>query len=207
MLPPDQALARLREGNTAFATAVRDGAPLPCPELAPDRLAAPQRPLAAILTCADSRVTPEWIFQQGIGDIFVVRVAGDVPAVPCVESLEFAVAQLGVQLVVVLGHTHCGAVKATLAELLEPHPEGPLAIPDTMGRIMPALARLRGERPELAGDELEHAAIHADVHETVARLCTDSDILRKAVDAGELRVLGAVYDMAAGTVAFLEAKP
>lgn len=203
MLSAAEALARLQEGNEKFAAAVRAGGPLPCPALQPERMDAPQKPFAAILGCADSRVTPEWIFQQGIGDIFVVRVAGDVPAVPCEESLEFAVAHLGVRLIVVLGHTHCGAVKATLAELAEPSPGGP-ALPDTMGRIMPCLEKLHAEHPELEGDELEDAAIHADVRQTVQDLLDDSEILRAAVEAGDLEIVAAVYDMATGVVAYEE---
>ena len=204
MLPPDEALARLEEGNDRFATAVRDGVPLPFPELLSGKMAAPQQPFAAILSCADSRVTPEWIFQQGIGELFVVRVAGDVPVVISEENLEFAVDQLGVRLVVVLGHTHCGAVVATLAELQTPHAEGPAALPDTIARIRPSLERLRAEQPDLAGDELENAAVHVDVRATVEQLLADSEVLDKAVAEGRLRIVGAVYDLETGAVTYEE---
>lgn len=206
MLPAAEALARLKEGNEKFATAVCDGGPLPFPELRIDRMAAAQQPFAAILGCADSRVTPEWIFQAGIGELFVVRVAGDVPAVPCEESLEFAVDQLGVRLVVVLGHTHCGAVKATLAHLMDPEEESPAAIPDTIGRILPTLEKLHAEHPELEGDDLEDEAVHVDVRETVGELLADSEILCRAVDEGSLRIVGAVYDMETGVVTYEEEK-
>lgn len=196
-----EALARLMQGNETFVAAARDSAPLPFPELRPEKMAAAQEPFAAILGCADSRVTPEFIFQQGIGDLFVVRVAGDVPAAACRESLEFAVAHLGVPLVVVLGHSECGAVKATLAELDAPREGGP-ALPDTMGLLKPQLEKLRAARPDLDGDELVDMAVHVDVAATLKRLLVDSEVLATAVDAGKARLVGAVYDMATGAVSF-----
>ncbi|MEY4187851.1 MAG: hypothetical protein RIT02_2885 [Planctomycetota bacterium] len=152
-----------------------------------------QYPFAAILGCADSRVSPEVIFDQGQGDLFVVRVAGNVLGDFEQASLEYAVQNLGVRLVLVMGHEQCGAVKAAL---------GGTAIPGAIGRLIeeirPAVEQAQGQ----AGDLLNNA-IRRNVCHTVDVLLERSEAVRALVEAGEVRVIGLVYDLTSGDLQFL----
>ncbi|MCE9562659.1 MAG: carbonic anhydrase [Planctomycetes bacterium] len=151
-----------------------------------------QYPLAALLGCADSRVSPELIFDQGEGDIFVVRVAGNIVGEAEVASLEYAVANLGVKLLVVLGHENCGAVKAALTMN-----NAPGALGFLLREIAPAVA----EAQALPGSLL-HNAVDCNVKHSVHMLLERSDTLRKAVDDGLVRVVGVVYELSTGDIKF-----
>src|SRR5271165_1072569 len=118
-IPADQALARLREGNLRFVADARDGGTLST-RTRRIELAAGQKPFAAILGCSDSRVPVEIVFDQGLGDLFVIRVAGNIVAPSQIGSVEFAAENFGTRLVVVLGHSSCGAIEATLDQLQRP---------------------------------------------------------------------------------------
>jgi carbonic anhydrase len=189
-VPPQDALRLLAAGNERYATAK-----LTHPDLTPDRrkaVATGQRPYAAVLGCADSRVPPELLFDQGLGQLFVVRVAGNVADDGALASLEYAAQHLGVRLIVVLGHERCGAVQAALSGK---EPEGHLG---TLVRpIQAAVAR----RPKV-GDDAVESAMQANVQGVVDQLRASTPILGRLVKEGKLQVNGARYDLDTGRVTF-----
>lgn len=166
-----------------------------------------QRPFAVVLGCSDSRVPPEVVFDQGPGELFVVRVAGNVVTPAAVGSVEYAVAECGAQLVVVLGHTHCGAVRATI-ELLHTSDSGVSSnLEAVIGRIRPTVEGLLAERAPLADDasnELLSRSIRANVRASVNDLRLASDVLRRHMTDEEFLVVGAEYSIETGHVEFLE---
>ncbi|HEV8716431.1 MAG TPA: carbonic anhydrase [Candidatus Binatia bacterium] len=192
---PDEVLRELLEGNQHFIRGE-----LTHPGRRPEDfqpLAKGQRPRAVIVGCADSRVTPEILFDQGIGDLFVVRVAGNVisGAGAIVEgSIEYAVAELGVPLVVVLGHGQCGAVKAVIKHIDE-HDPLPGALDDLVNMIKPAVTRAKGQ----SGDLLENA-VKANVQIGVERLQTLEPVLADFIKQRKVKVVGATYDLHSGRV-------
>jgi carbonic anhydrase len=194
----DEVLARLVEGNHRFVKGE-----LLHPGRRPEDfrpLAEGQSPVAAVVGCADSRVAPELIFDQGIGDLFVVRVAGNVVSgggALVKGSVEYAVAELGVPLVLVLGHSQCGAVKAAIQHL-DANDALPGSIGDLVAAIKPAVAEAKGR----AGDLLDNA-IKANVERGVQRLKALEPILAERVQKGKVKVVGAVYDLASGKVSVL----
>ncbi len=192
---PDTVLARLLEGNKRFVNGQLVNPGRRPADFAP--LAEGQAPLAIIVGCADSRVSPELVFDQGVGDLFVVRVAGNVisGAGPFIKgSIEFAVAELGARLIVVLGHEACGAVKAAVAHI-DANDVLPGAIRDLVEVIRPAAASVRGK----PGDKLDNA-IEANVALGVERLKGLDPILSGLVKTGELKVVGAIYKLRTGVV-------
>jgi carbonic anhydrase len=196
-LTADQALARLKAGNLRFQQDPRaenwtfDG-----PH--PSTLAGGQRPFAAVLGCADSRVPVEVVFGQGPGQLFVVRVAGNVAASSQLGSLEFAVAVLGVRLVVVLGHTRCGLVDAALHP---PQTPLPAHLATLARRVAGALGEDHG-----AGDEATRLdrAVRANVRLTCHEILDGSEVIGAKAAAGKVRVVPAVYDLSSGVVAWLD---
>jgi len=190
-LKPDAALERLKAGNARFASGN-----LSHPHQSPARrakLAEGQRPFAIILGCSDSRTAPEVVFDQGLGDLFVVRSAGNVVDDIALGSIEYAVEHLGASLIVVLGHESCGAVKATLdGGKLPGH------LPAIAKAIRPAV-KASAKRPGNALDNavLENARLEAE------RVALSKPILRKLVEEGKVRVVAARYDLDTGRVAFL----
>lgn len=198
-LGPDEVLAALIEGNKRFIA----GTPSLLSRRRPEDFAAlaeGQAPRAIIVACADSRVAPELIFDQGVGDLFVVRVAGNVVtgAGPVVKgSLEFAVAELGARLILVLGHTACGAVKAAVAHI-DNKDALPGAIEGLVDVIRPAAAIATGQ----PGDKVENA-IKANVQKCVETIKGLDPILSKFAGSGALKVVGGVYDLKSGRVDLL----
>ncbi len=152
-----------------------------------------QRPRAIVLGCADSRVPPEAVFDQGLGDLFVVRTAGNVADRIALGSMEYAVEHLHVPLLVVLGHRKCGAVTAAAGG--EPMPTANLTA--IMDRIAPAVARYRATA---AGEQLVNLAIEGNVDQSARDILTNSPILTEAAAAGRLAVVRAVYEMESGRV-------
>jgi carbonic anhydrase len=196
---PDAVLARLIEGNERFMAGKTSLLTRRRPEDFA-ALAEGQAPSAIVIACADSRVAPELIFDQGIGDLFVVRVAGNVVsgAGPIVKgSIEFAVAELGARLIMVLGHSQCGAVKAA-AEHIEANDTLPGSIGPLVEIIRPAVSRAEG-RP---GDKLTNV-IRANVERCVETLQGLDPILSKFSKSGELKVVGATYELRSGKVEVL----
>jgi carbonic anhydrase len=161
-----------------------------------------QHPLAAILSCSDSRVPVEIIFDQGIGDLFVVRVAGNVAATDEIGSLEYAVDHLATPLVVVLGHTLCGAVSAVLDDAKLPPHIAALASP-----IEPAVAKARQDHPEATREVLLKAAITNNVRQAIKDILRQSPLIREKVRDDQVKVVGAIYDIDSGQVEWLGPHP
>ncbi|WBV45156.1 carbonic anhydrase [Pseudoroseomonas cervicalis] len=185
---PEAALQRLREGNARYAANMPRQRDFSARRAA---LAAGQSPFAAVLGCADSRVAPELAFDQDPGDIFVVRVAGNFVTREGLGSLEYGARVLGTKVILVLGHTRCGAVDATLASLRQPQ-----ALPGHVGELVEAMKPGIAAAPP--GD-----AVAANVRHNVMRLLQSGPVLPEMVAAGELRIAGGVYDLATGQVTFL----
>lgn len=160
-------------------------------------IAASQHPFAIVLGCADSRVPPEVVFDQGLGDLFVIRVAGEVATPGVLGSVEYAVDHLGCHTIIVLGHTHCGAVEAALKSTDNTPPEGNV---DTLIReIRPEILKIDRNSP----DALE-AAVRAFAKAVAAELTDRSPILRDAVKKGDLLITPACYDLDSGRVEFMQ---
>lgn len=196
MISSAEALQRLRDGNRRFvagASSIDDA--LSAARRA--ELVDGQNPFAVILACSDSRVPVELVFDQGLGDLFVIRVAGNIVAPSQVGSVEFAAANLGAKLVVVLGHSNCGAVDATLKELAQEEATRSPNLRSIVDRIRPALEAL-------VNPSLQDAVV-ANVHRSVDRLRHGSTILEELVGSGELTIVGAEYTLESGVVTFLDA--
>lgn len=156
-----------------------------------------QHPLAAIVSCADARVPPEIVFDQGLGDLFVVRLAGNILDDAALASLEYAVEHLGVQYIMILGHSHCGAVEAAIKGGTVPGHIGSL-----VRAIQPAVDKARHQ----PGNLLENA-VRANVIMVVQQLKSSKPILEESIKKGGLTVVGALYDLNDGTVTILPDKP
>lgn len=192
---PDAALKLLTEGNERYvANQPRER------DFSAGRAsrALSQAPFAAILSCADSRIAPELAFDQGPGDLFVVRVAGNFVTIDGLASLEFGAAVLGTKLIMVLGHSSCGAVNATVAALQKGN-KLPGHIADLVRAMKPGI---EGEIKQ-AGQNLEQRAVVANVRHNVKRLQQATPILAEMVAKKKLRVVGAVYDLPTGKVALV----
>jgi carbonic anhydrase len=191
-IPPGEALELLKAGNDRYS---HDQPDLPKATVARRiEVALGQHPFAVIVGCADSRVPPETVFDQGLGDLFVVRTAGNVVSDYDIASIEYAVKHLGSRLIVVLGHEKCGAVDAAVKQL---HEEGRL--PKLLARIAPAVEAAR----KLDGDLLENS-VQENVRRVVAELKRDKPVLDRLVKEGKIEVTGAVYDLNTGRVTFLD---
>jgi carbonic anhydrase len=184
-------MKELLDGNTRFV----EGKPA-SKDLGDARrheLAGGQHPKAVVLSCSDSRVPPEHLFDQGLGDLFVVRLAGNVPEPAAIGSVEYAVEHLGVGLVVVLGHHACGAVKAAIAG---GKPEGNIGV--IVKDIAPAVATAR--KTGKSGAALEDAAVHENARRAAAALTEKSPVLKQLAKQGKLEIKVAVYDLETGTL-------
>jgi carbonic anhydrase len=196
-----EALRLLKEGNARYA----EGKPQhPRQDRARRALTAAQgqHPLAAVLTCSDSRVPAEIIFDQGIGDLFVIRVAGNVAATDEIGSIEYAVDVRAVPLVVVLGHTQCGAVGAVLDET-----KLPPNIANLLEPVKPAVDKAREANPQAAKDVLLKAAITGNVWQAMEDMLRLSPTIRERVKDGRAQVVGALYDLDSGQVQWLGPHP
>jgi carbonic anhydrase len=186
-------IARLQEGNRRFVEGK-----LASKDFAHQRaeLTKGQKPFVIVLTCSDSRVSPEFIFDESLGQIFVVRVAGNVADSVALGSIEYAAEHLRVGLLLVLGHDHCGAVEATIAGGEISPNVGSLA-----WRIKPAVERARATH--VKEDDALKASITENVFEQMKQVVQQSDVLNEMVEKGELSIAGGVYDLASGNVRFL----
>lgn len=187
---PDRALARLMEGNRRY----RKNHPRPNPLARPDRrreIARAQKPFAIVLTCSDSRVTPELIMDQRLGDLFVVRVAGNVVDPIVLGSIEYAAANLGPQLLMVLGHQRCGAVSAAVAS--QGQVEGNVGA--IVESVRPAVEKARAQAGEGPESRLVERAIEENVRQVVAQIPQRSPALARLVKEGKLRIVGGVYNL------------
>jgi carbonic anhydrase len=206
MIPAREALDRLREGNLKFATNVRG------PDAFTDHdrraeLAAGQQPFAIILGCSDSRVPAEIVFDQGLGDLFVIRVAGNIVAPSQVGSVEFAAARYETRLVVVLGHSQCGAIAATLEELQRPTENQSRNLRAIVDRVRPSVEGLLATDLRHDIDALVKQAVRANIRASVNHLRHGSEVLEQLIQEDGLRVVGAEYSLETGVVEFFDGAP
>jgi carbonic anhydrase len=204
MISAREALAALREGNQRFVSNQRreEG-----DSTARRRaLAALQEPFAIILGCSDARVPAELVFDQGLGDLFVIRVAGNIVAPSQVGSVEFAAEAFGTRLVVVLGHTNCGAIHATLQQLARPWREQSRNLSSIVDRIRPAVEDLLSAAPHDTA-ELEHRAVRANIRMSANHLRHGSGVLEELIRTDGLLVVGAEYSVDSGVVDFFDGVP
>lgn len=206
MIEPHEALQRLREGNRRFASDESSSTALTS-EAHRASLVSGQQPFAVILGCSDSRVPAEIVFDQGLGDLFVIRVAGNIVAPSLVGSVEFAAQKLGTRLVVVLGHTHCGAVQATLDELLKPSDTPSLNILSIVERVRPAVEPLLETELRRDHEKLIRHAVRANIKSSASQLRHGSVVLERLVLEEELLVVGAEYSLESGLVDFFDGVP
>ncbi len=196
------ALARLREGNGRFAQQVVSLQALHS-HTRRGELARQARPFAIILGCSDSRVPAEFVFDQGLGDLFVIRVAGNITAPSQIGSVEFAVERFGIRLVVVMGHSHCGAIEASLAQIREPTRVS-RGMKSIVERISPTLEGLVQGCHWPNEDSLLQAAVRANVRVSVNQLRHGSGLLERLHLTEELLIIGAEYSVDNGEVEFLD---
>ncbi len=198
---PREALQRLIEGNTRFQQHKSD----PAARVWDARMAErTQRPFATVLGCSDSRTPVEIIFDQGLGDLFVIRVAGNIVAPSVTGSIEFAASQFGPRLVVVLGHTNCGAIGATVRAIRTGDNPESRNIRSITDRITPHLSELIASAEGTVEEQLLREAMRANVRASADHLRHGSRILEDLVLAGRIVVVGAEYDIARGKVHFFD---
>ena len=200
MLTAAQALARLQEGNRRFVADEDSGALAHAARRA--ALVNSQEPFAIILSCSDSRVPAEHVLGQGLGDLFVIRVAGNIVAPSQVGSVEFAAARFGTRLVVVMGHTQCGAITATLEELTGKSGPQSRNLASIVDRVRPSVEPLL--KKKLEPDALHHAAVRANVQTSVHHLRHGSVLLERLIESNGLHVVGAEYSLETGAVDFFD---
>ena len=199
MIPAPEALERLKEGNRRFASGN------PNRETFAKDVA--QEPFAIILGCSDSRVPAEIVFDQGLGDLFVIRVAGNIVAPSQVGSVEFAAERFGTRLVVVLGHSQCGAIQATLDELRQPTEKQSRNLHSIVDRIRPSVEALLATPLKEDPEALFKYAVRANVRVSASHLRHGSEVLEQLIQKQGLVVVGAEYSLETGVVEFFDHVP
>jgi carbonic anhydrase len=200
MISTEEALNRLRKGNERFVSDSSIFNNALSHKSRRHSLAEDQDPFAIILGCSDSRVSSEIVFDQGLGDLFVVRVAGNIVAPSQIGSIEFAVERFGARLVVVMGHSRCGAIQATLDSLRCPSENQSKNLRSIVDRIRPSLELLDIDQdPEITLQQ----AVRANIHSSVSQLQQESRVLEQLIKKGDLLILGAEYSLDTGIVNFL----
>ena len=198
---PEAALKMLEQGNKRFISA-GFSRPNQNAKRRVETADKGQNPFAVILSCADSRVPVEVLFDRGIGDIFVIRDAGNIATTTDIGSIEFAVDHLGTPLVVVLGHSKCGAVSAAVQG-----GEAPPNIKAIVDFIAPAVTTAKDANPDKTGEALVPAAITANVWQATADIFKNSPLIREKVKEGKLKLVGATYDIKSGKVTWMGPHP
>ena len=201
MITAGSALDRLKAGNRRFVEGNLNSESLASPARR-NTLVSDQNPFAIMLGCSDSRVPGEMIFDQGLGDLFVIRVAGNIVAPSQIGSVEFAAENFGCQLVVVLGHSKCGAVSATLEQLQHPEETRSKNLRSIVDRISPSVGGLLESDLKDNPEALLEAAVEANIRASVEQLRQGSDILKQLVESRELLIVGAEYSLQTGVVNF-----
>ena len=205
-MSPSDSLERLREGNRRFV-ANQSTASLASTHARRATLVAGQEPFAIVLGCSDSRVPAELVFDQGFGDLFVIRVAGNIVAPSQVSSVEFAAVRFGTRLVVVMGHTQCGAVQATLEELLGLATTQAWNLRSIVDRVRPSVETLLSAGHDRDPEALMHAAVRANVRAAADHLRHGSHLLEQLIRDDGLLVVGAEYSLESGVVTFFDGVP
>jgi len=203
MLTATEALEKLQEGNNRFVSGVRSIETI-VKQIQRDDFIENQAPFAIILGCSDSRVPAEIIFDQGLGDLFVIRVAGNIVAPSQVGSVEFAVERFGTPLVVVLGHSMCGAVIATIDELENPSINKSSNILSIVNRIRSIVEPLFNTDLHKNPEQLLETAIRANILAATDHLRHGSQMLEQLILKGKLEIVGAEYSLKTGEVDFFD---
>jgi carbonic anhydrase len=198
-----EALQRLKDGNARFLSDVHGPDSL-TDQTRRHELVGAQEPFAIILGCSDSRVPAEIVFDQGVGDLFVIRVAGNIVAPSQVGSVEFAAERFNTRLVVVLGHSQCGAVLATLEEMRRPSEEQSRNLRSIVDRIRPSVAPLLSTGVSLDHDALVRQAVRANIRVSVDHLRHGSEVLEQLIQSNGLMIVGAEYSIETGVVEFFD---
>jgi len=203
MVTAQESLKRLQEGNRRFIQSLQDGSES---SINPRRneLVAEQSPSAIILGCSDARVPAEIVFDQGLGDLFVIRVAGNIVAPSQIGSVEFAAEMFGTRLVVVLGHSNCGAIQATIESMRSGEPLHSHNLPSIVDRIRPFVETLAETDLKNDPEALVRYAVRANIRGAVNNLKQGSRILERLVQQDGLMVIGAEYSLETGEVKFLD---
>jgi carbonic anhydrase len=204
MIAAPAALERLRQGNARFAADVSRRVTT---RRKRRELASGQEPFAIVLGCSDSRVPAEIVFDQGLGDLFVIRVAGNIVAPSQIGSVEFAADRFKTRLVVVLGHSSCGAILATLEQLQRPSAEQSPGLRSIVDRIRPAVQGLLDTGLSASREELLREAVRANIRLAANQLRHGSEILEDLMAREGLLVIGAEYSLESGVVAFFDGVP
>ncbi|MDE2150106.1 MAG: carbonic anhydrase [Gammaproteobacteria bacterium] len=203
MIPALEALERLRQGNRRFVSSIGSSdSLLRCSRRV--ELTQTQTPLAIVLGCADARVPAEIVFDQGLGDLFVIRVAGNIVAPSQIGSVEFAASRFGTRLVVVLGHSQCGAVLATIEELQQATENQSRNLRSIVDRVRPSVESLLRTELKHDPDALVRHAVRANVGVSVSHLRHGSEILEQLIRDDGLLVVGAEYSLDTGVVEFFD---
>jgi carbonic anhydrase len=203
MIAAQDALDRLRDGNRRFISEIGNNGPLTS-QARRSELAAGQEPFAIILGCSDSRVPAEIVFDQGLGDLFVIRVAGNIVAASQVGSVEFAASRYSTRLVVVLGHSQCGAILATLEELQQPTANQSRNLRSIVDRVRPSVEALLATELRRDPDALVRQAVRANIRASANHLRHGSDLLEQLIQKEGLVIVGAEYSLETGTVDFFD---
>jgi carbonic anhydrase len=206
MISVSEALERLREGNRRFVSDVRGSAAL-VTQTRRSELAEGQEPFAIILGCSDSRVPAEIVFDQGLGDLFVIRVAGNIVASSQIGSVEFGAERFGTPLVVVLGHSRCGAVLATLEELMRPREKQSRNLRSIVDRIRPSVEGLLATELRHDSEALVRHAVRANIRASANQVRHGSEVLEELIQKGRVLVVGAEYSLETGCVDFFDGLP
>jgi carbonic anhydrase len=206
MISAREALELLREGNRRFVSGTKISDILTS-QTRRSELAAGQEPFAIILGCSDSRVPAEIVFDQGLGDLFVIRVAGNIVAASQIGSVEFAAERFGTRLVVVLGHSQCGAVRATLEELQQPTDNQSRNLRSIVDRVRPSVEALLSTELRDDPEALVRHAVRANVRVSASHLRHGSEVLEQLIQRDGLLVVGAEYSLETGTVEFFDGVP
>jgi len=198
-----EALRKLKKGNQLFVDATSEGSELST-RIRRDEMMLEQKPFAIILGCSDSRVPAELVFYQGLGDLFVIRVAGNVVAPSQIGSVEFACQRYGTQLVVVLGHSQCGAIETTVDALIGDPDQLSPNVAAIVDRVTPAVHSIITGHESEDRAELIHKSMRANVELSVRMLSMRSRIIRGLLSHNELKIVGAEYSLETGVVDFYE---
>ncbi|MBT8099901.1 MAG: carbonic anhydrase [Gammaproteobacteria bacterium] len=199
MITADKALSRLRAGNERFAAGLQS---VEAMSARPADTASDQSPFAIILGCSDSRVPAEIVFDQGLGDLFVIRVAGNIVAPSQIGSIEFAASKFGTRLVVVMGHSQCGAVIATVEQLQTPSDSRSRNLRSIVDFVRPSVEASLAEGSDDDHDALVERAVRANIRASVDHLRHGSEILEELIADDALTIVGAEYSLTTGLVEF-----
>lgn len=201
-----EALKQLQEGNKRFTQDI-NGNDIEMNAAQRTELVEKQEPAAIILGCADARVPAEIVFDVNLGDLFVVRVAGNIVTPTQIGSIEYAVHNLGTRLIVVLGHSSCGAVAATVDSVVSSSPAPSPGLDSLISKITPAVKTIMSSNDGIDTSDLIAKSVKENVSNSVKELQNDSDILKDVIQNDGLLVVGAEYDLATGAVNFFENMP